>query len=270
MSGFLNHLRLELKVGIRNPGLQFMLHLFPIGFVTLMGLVMVELNPVFKDTMTASMPIFGLMVGPLLALPPMIVEQREQGVFRSYRVHGLPSLAVATIPGIAFFVHTLALSIVLTVMCVFLFGGAAPISWIGFILALVPIGLVFCSLGLVIGVVSSSNRTATVLSQAIFLPSMLIGGLMVPASVLPEKLQTAAYLLPSSHAMEFLFDLGWGMQDRADTLGHGLVLVATAMLAIISSIVLFRWDQNTQPAGRHWSIAIITVLPVAIFVLGGI
>ena len=48
MNAFATHFAYEFKTGLRNPSLLLMNYLFPLGFYALMGLVMTQINPVFK------------------------------------------------------------------------------------------------------------------------------------------------------------------------------------------------------------------------------
>lgn len=57
-------------------------------------------------------------------------------------------------------------------------------------------------IGVLTGVISTNSRVVLLWSQLIFLPSMLIGGLMIPHSVLPDTLAKITFLLPATHAME--------------------------------------------------------------------
>ncbi len=74
MSAFTNHFSFEFKTGLRNPTLMLMNYLFPLGFYAMMGLVMVQINPGFKDTLIPSIVIVSIMVSTLLGLPGPLVE----------------------------------------------------------------------------------------------------------------------------------------------------------------------------------------------------
>ncbi len=79
MNAFATHFSFEFKTGLRNPTLMMMNYLFPLGFYALMGLVMTQINPIFKETMIPAMIIFTVMASCLLGLPNLLVESREQG-----------------------------------------------------------------------------------------------------------------------------------------------------------------------------------------------
>ncbi len=98
MSAFTNHFSFEFKTGLRNPTLMLMNYLFPLGFYAMMGLVMVQINPGFKDTLIPSIVIVSIMVSTLLGLPGPLVESREAGIYRSFKINGVPVFSILIIP----------------------------------------------------------------------------------------------------------------------------------------------------------------------------
>ena len=59
----------------------------------------------------------------------------------------------------------------------------------------------------------SANSRATVLwSQLIFLPSMLLGGLMMPLSLLPPSVLAVSALLPPAQAMQAFMGLAYSQE----------------------------------------------------------
>ena len=77
MTAFRTHFAFEFKTGLRNATLLMMNYLFPLGFYALIGLIMVQINPLFRATMLPAMVIFVAMASLLLGLPSPLVEQRR-------------------------------------------------------------------------------------------------------------------------------------------------------------------------------------------------
>ena len=87
MNAFLNHFSFEFRTGVRDQTLLLMNYLLPLGFYAMMGLVMTEeVNPNFRETMIPAMVTFAVLVATLLGLPDPLVNARETGVFRSYKI----------------------------------------------------------------------------------------------------------------------------------------------------------------------------------------
>ncbi len=49
MTALANHFSFEFKTGLRNPSALMLNYLFPLGFYAMMGLVMAQINPGFRD-----------------------------------------------------------------------------------------------------------------------------------------------------------------------------------------------------------------------------
>lgn len=98
MTAFVHHFAFEFKTGARNPSQLLMNYLFPLGFFVMMGLVMTQVNPLFIQTMIPAMVILAAMSSGVLGLPGTLVEAREVGIFRSYKINGVPALSILTIP----------------------------------------------------------------------------------------------------------------------------------------------------------------------------
>ena len=57
MTALIHHFTFEFKTGLRNSTLLLMNYLFPLAFYAMMGLVMTQINPLFRESMTG--PDFG-------------------------------------------------------------------------------------------------------------------------------------------------------------------------------------------------------------------
>ena len=86
MNAFAVHLSFEFRTGIRNRTLLLMNYLFPLGFFLMMGFIMPDLNPSFLPLMIPAMVVFAVLAATLLGLPEPLVNAREAGVFRSYKI----------------------------------------------------------------------------------------------------------------------------------------------------------------------------------------
>jgi ABC-2 type transport system permease protein len=97
MIAFANHFAFEFKTGLRNSTSMLMNYLFPLGFYAMMGAVMTKINPVFGDTMIPAMILVAVMAATLLGLPGPLVESREAGIYRSFKINGVPALSILSI-----------------------------------------------------------------------------------------------------------------------------------------------------------------------------
>jgi ABC-2 type transport system permease protein len=261
MTAFTHHFMYDFRTGLRDKSLLLLNYLFPLGFYILMGLLMTGLNPTFAPTMIPTMILVAMMANTLLGLPNPVVESREGGIFRSFKINGVPALSIVTIPVMSSFVHIILVSIIITVTAGPLFGGGIPTNWGWFVVVLLLSAFTFASLGMLIGVVSPNSRMIVLFSQAIFLPSMILGGLMIPTSMLPASLYRIALLLPTSYSMNAWRGLAFGMETSLDTSWSLLILLSSGVIAFALAIYLFTWDSKNKRTGRNPLLALLALVP---------
>lgn len=261
MTAFVQHFTFEFKTGLRNSTLLFMNYLFPLGVYALMGLIMTQVNPFFADSLLPAMIIFVILGSTILGLPSPLVEAREAGVYRSFKINGVPAASIVAIPVLTTTFHALIASAVVVLTAVPVFGGVAPARWWPVAGVAVLLAFTCSTLGALIGVVAANTRATTLLSQLIFLPSMLIGGLMVPLNMLPETVQRFAGLLPTAHAMQALEGLAYGRATAFAPTASLLVLLTSGLLAFGLAIYLFNWDSRNQTRRGHPLLALLALAP---------
>jgi ABC-2 type transport system permease protein len=267
MTAFFHHFLYDFRTGLRDKSLLLMNYLFPLGFYVLMGLLMTGLNPTFAPTMIPAMILVAMMACTLLGLPNPVVESREAGIFRSFKINGVPALSIIAIPVLSSFVHILLVSIVITFTAGPLFKAGLPVNWGYFVLILFLTGFTFASLGMLIGVVSPNSRAIVLFSQSIFLPSMILGGLMVPSSLLSPALYRISMLLPTSYAMNAWRGLAFGMASTYDPRWALLILLSSGIIAFTLAIYLFNWDSKNKQRGHSPLLGLLTLVP---YVFGAI
>jgi ABC-2 type transport system permease protein len=267
MNAFINHFSFEFRTGIRNQTLLLMNYLFPLGFYVMMGLVMPEINPDFLETMIPGMVVFAILAATLLGLPDPLVSAREAGIFRSYKVNGVPAISILVIPALTTIFHMVIVAIIITVTAPLFFDAPAPVNWLGLILTFLALAFACAGLGALIGVISPDSRMTVLWSQLIFLPSMLLGGMMLPYSQLPEAVGRVARLLPATLAMNAFRGLALDLGADFSTLGSLLILLAGGILAFALAIYLFNWDRRNTTRRGHPLLALLVLIPYLIGVV---
>ncbi len=267
MSAFTTHFSFEFKTGLRSSTQMMMNYLFPLGFYAIMGLVMTQINPLFKEVLIPAMVIFTLMASCLLGLPSPLVEGRLKGVFRSFKINGVPATSILAMPTLTTMFHALITSVIIAVTAAPFFDGAVPENWGIFALLALLTALTFGGIGALIGVISSSARSVVLWSQLIFLPSMLLGGLMIPLTVMPESMRPIAALLPTTHAIQAMEGLAYGRDTLYDPLTSVLILSASTILSFVLAIYLFSWDDSNETRKGHPALALLVLLPYVAGVL---
>ncbi len=264
MNAFSTHFSFEFKTGLRNATQTMMNYLFPLGFYALMGLVMTQINPLFKEAMIPAMIIFTVMASCLLGLPNPLVEYRERGIYRSYKINGVPATSIIAVPTLTTVFHALIASSIIAITAGPLFDAATPVNWGIFALLALLTALTFGAIGALIGVTSNSARAVVLWSQLIFLPSMLLGGLMMPLSILPESIRPVAALLPTTHAMQAFEGLAFGRETVYDPLISVAILISSTIIAFGLAIYLFSWDSQNNTRRAPAALALLALVPYVV------
>jgi ABC-2 type transport system permease protein len=261
MTALANHFAYEFKSGLRNSTLLLMNYLFPMAFYAMMGLVMTQINPGFQEVLLPAMVVFAAMASTLLGLPGPLVESREAGIYRSYKVNGVPAASILLTPALTTAFHVFIVAAIIALTGVPFFGGSAPLNWGAFILVTIVTVVSFAGLGALIGVIASDSRSVVLLSQLVFLPSMLLGGMMMPLDVLPESIRSVSMFLPATHAMEAYLGYAYGQATAVAPGLSILVLVTSGLLAFGLAVFLFNWDSRNSTRRGHPLLALLALLP---------
>ena len=269
MTAFTNHFLFEFKTGLRNPGAMLMLYLLPIGFFAVMGLVMVQINPGYVELLIPSMVVFTNMSATILGLPNGLVEARESGIYRSFKINCVPALSILAIPALSTTTHSLIASAVIATTAAPLFGAIPPENWLAFLLITILTAFTFGTLGMLIGVVSTNSRSVVLWSQLIYLPSILLGGMMIPTEMLPEAVQKFSGLIPSTFVMQAYFGFAYNQETVIDPLVSVIVLFASGILALFLSAYLFNWDSQNKTRRGSPLFALLIFIPYIIAILLG-
>jgi ABC-2 type transport system permease protein len=264
MNAFLNHFSFEFRTGIRNKSLLFLNYLFPLVFYLMMGFIMVGINPMFLETMIPAMAVFAVMAAMLLGIPAPLVDAREAGIFRSYKINGIPSGSILAIPALTTILHLLIVVAIITITAPILFDAPLPVNWFYFILIVLALTVAFAGISVLIGVISSSTNMQLMISQLIFIPSMLVGGLMVPYSMLPEAAGKAARLLPATHAMNALNGLAMGKTADFNPWFSIAALALSGILGFLLAVYMFNWDRRNAAQRGHPLMALLAFLPYVV------
>jgi ABC-2 type transport system permease protein len=263
MSAFANHFSFEFRTGVRNKTLLFMNYLFPLGFYLMMGFIMPAINPLFLESLVPAMVVFSILAATLLGIPDPLVNARETGIFRSYKINGVPASSILSIPALTTVLHLAIVTMIITVTAPLLFDAPLPQNWANYVLVTVALALACAGLSVLIGVISSNTRMTVLWSQLIFIPSMLLGGLMIPYSMLPETIGRISQLLPATQAMNAFNGLAMGKQADFAPWGSVILLLLSGLLAFGLALFLFSWDSRNTTRRGHPLLALLALVPYA-------
>lgn len=229
MKAFFKYLWIQLKMDLRDKGTLLVFYLVPLIFFFVMGAVFSSINPLMTTTLAASMTIFSVTMGAVMGCPTPIVKMRESGTLRAFKVNGIPDIAVLSVQAISAFLHLFLVSVIIYMVSPLAFHSAIPKSPALYFAVLAVFLFASIGIGLLIGVVARDQSFATMLSMVIFLPSLLLSGIMFPATMLPKSFMWLGRIFPATHALQSFFGLAY--QTKTD-------MNANLSLSIIAGIGL--------------------------------
>jgi len=94
---------------------------------------------------------------------------------------------------------------------------------------------------------------------------MLIGGLMIPYSMLPGALGKVSLLFPATYAMNAFQELAQNQAAAFDPLWSVIILLVGGVLSFGLANYLFCWDSHNKTRRGYPALALLALLP---YVLG--
>ena len=252
MQAFLEQFRVSLRLHFRNRMALIYGYLFPtiflIAFWVLYRYDRVPLARHMGELLTVT-----ALGGACFGLPTTMVNERERGVWRRYRLAPV-STGTLLASTIAARYVLLVLAGLLQVALAMLIGMPLPNHPLDLWIAFTFVAFALMGLGLVIATLADNVPAVQALGQCIFLPMLIIGGVAVQLTSLPEWVQHLSAFFPGRYAVE-------AMQTSVTGAGLGvmrfslLALLLTGLAGFVTGIRMFRWDAQerfVERGGKGW------------------
>jgi ABC-2 type transport system permease protein len=230
----------ELKLMTRDPLVLTFVFAFPVVTMLIIGGAFgTRPNPGFDNTnpahwYVASYLTVVIAAAGLVMLPVHLASYRERGVLRRFAAAGFPRWSFA--------IAQLTVGLVTTaVACVLLLAVAAPVyglpvmhdGWrVGLALAFGAVG--FVSLGVLLGTLLPSARSAQAVGLLLFFPSFLLGAGGPPPHVMGSVVRHIADPLPLTLLTNAVREPWLGLGPATGS------LLAVAGLAVAAFVILAR------------------------------
>ena len=169
--------------------------------------IFTSVDPSAVNTLIPSMSVFVITMSALIGLPPSLGEVYSGEVKKVYKANGVPlSLGVIT-QFISSFIHTLIVCLIVFVVAPFVFKAKLPANLPLYFCSLVALLCVTLAIGCIIGLLVKTQAKQTMVAMIIFLPSVMLSGIMFPATMLPDFMQYLAYIFPATIGFQAMTDL---------------------------------------------------------------
>jgi len=243
---FLVHLSIQLRLDLRDRGTLLVYYLVPLLFFFVMAGVFSSTVPTMRVTLAAAMSTFAVTMGAVMGAPTPLVRMREAGTLRVLKVDGVPGGAVLAVHAVSAFLHLFCVSLIIYLASHIVFHAPLPQHPALYLAVLAALLGASISVGLAIGVTARGQAHATMLAMLIFLPSLLLSGVMFPSSLLPEPLAWLGYAFPATHALQSFYGFAYGMPTSVNP---GLALAMDLGLGALALLVaLWRFGRAPDTA----------------------
>ena len=235
MGAFLYGVSLQWKLDIRSKTLLITCYIVPLLFFAIMGGIFASVMPEARYTLIQSMTVFGVTMGALIGLPPSLVEIYSSDIKKVYK--GVPLYLGLALTNISAYIHLFLMSIILYIAAPLVFDAEIPENPGRYFISLAIFIAVSLSIASIIGLAVKDQAKTSMFSIIVFLPSIMLSGIMFPVELLPKTFETIGKLFPAT----------WGYKLMAENVFKVESLLPLLLLfvlaAVVCSILLRRIDK---------------------------
>lgn len=232
MNGFLYSIRLQWKLDIRSKSLLVACYIVPLIFFLLMGGIFTSVMPEMRSTLIQSMIVLCVSMGAFIGLPPSLIETCGSDIKKGYQANGIPLYSCIAAMFLSALAHLMIACIIILLLAPILFYAALPLHFPCFFLGLSVYIMASLSLGSILGLLIKNQAKQTMIAQLIFLPSIMLSGILFPSDLLPGFLRAIGQIFPASWGYRLISDNGF----QPENLWYLLLIFCAAV--IICAILL--------------------------------
>lgn len=227
MSAFIYGVALQWRLDIRSKTLLVTCYVIPLIFFAVMGGIFSSINPEAKDTLIQSMTVMGVSMGALIGLPPSLVELYGSDIKKVYKANGVPLYLGLVCMYLSALIHLLVMSTIIYIAAPIVFGAALPANPPLYFALLAVFIAVSLGVGSVPGLLLKNQAKLTMIEQLLFLPSILLSGIMFPVDMLPRFLEIAGKAFPAA----------WGFKIMTNGVFHAGDIVPLLVIFLVSAVL---------------------------------
>jgi ABC-2 type transport system permease protein len=185
---------------------------------------------------------FSILVSPMFSLVNISSEYKRIKLFKQLSLTPLTKIEWLASKVLFYILLSAASFLLMVAVGVFAFGAHIVLSpWLIAFLILGP--MFFASLGMLVGTISKSTETASVIGNIITFPMMFLSGTFFPITLMPMYLQYFAHILPLFYIIDGLNGVmiyGNYAQATIDL----VVVAAITIIAFVAAARLFKWRED--------------------------
>lgn len=213
MSGVLYSVALQWKLDIRSKSLLVTCYLVPIIFVLFMGGIFTSVMPDMRSTLIQSMIVMSVSMGAFIGLPPSLIETYGSDINKVYKANGVPVYFGLVTMFLSAFIHLMIACSVIALLAFVLFEAVLPAQLPTFFFALAIYLIVSLSIGSILGLIIKNQAKLTMIAQLVFLPSIMLSGIMFPIDLLPDFLEMTGRVFPAFWGYRLMLNNGFCLEN---------------------------------------------------------
>ena len=237
MNSFFYSVALQWRLDIRSKSLLVTCYIVPLIFFLLMGGIFTSVMPEMGNTLIQSMIVMSVSMGAFIGFPPLLIETYGSDIKKIYKANGAPIYLGLVTMYLSAFVHLMISCMIIVLLAPILFKAILPTQLAIFLLSLTIYIIVSLSIGCILGLTLKNQAKLTMLAQLIFLPSIMLSGIMFPISLLPDFLQVIGHVFPAYWGYRLMLDKGL----RLENLWY---LILVSCISVMTCILLLNQQKS--------------------------
>jgi ABC-2 type transport system permease protein len=236
---------------VREKAMIILTYIMPTLFFLLVSQTGGSRTHVAPATLTMALAIACISNG-IQGAGEQTVSQRESDMLKRLHVtpiSPMPILLASMLSGLLMYIPAVILMHIVS-MALY---GLPSLDRLVPVLVIVVLGnLALRSIGVIVGAVANTVSEATLITQLLYLPMLLLSGATIPLDQLPPWASRIAALLPATYLVDAVRGViveGEGLREN----WLGLVaMAATAAVSLTLARSMFRWNREDtlKPVGR--------------------
>ena len=232
MKAFIYQIKLNLILNLRSKELLIYYYVVPLGFYLFMGGVFTSITPESNQTIIQTMSVFSIIMGGVMGSPYPIVEFYHSDIKKAYQVGHIPLWTVVVCNFISALFHLLVMSMIILISAPLIFKAQLPMNLGLYFLDLLLFIIISLLIGTVFGLVCKSSSKMAMATQFVFLPSLMLSGIMFPSSMLPSFLQQLGRIFPATWGYELMCSNELIIKNVTVLLSMGIILFFVTIICL--------------------------------------
>jgi ABC-2 type transport system permease protein len=185
---------------------------------------------------------FSILVSPMFSMVNITSEYKKTKLFKQLSLTPLRKMEWLASKVIWYIILSAISFVLLVAVGVLLFDAHMTLTlWLIPFLVLGP--MLFSSMGMLVGTVTKSVESASVLGNIITFPMMFLSGTFFPISTMPQYLQTFAHVLPLYYIVEGLNNV-MVFGNYTGALIDIVVTLAITVVVFVAAAKVFKWRED--------------------------